>query len=100
MGESTTDFQAFLDGEDLESYEELEALYLSVRDGESNGSFDVTTKGDKTFIKGSSGDVTLSLLGTKARDAFLKKLNDYKDDPDMDIESWAAFKRNMAKDDD
>ena len=99
MAKSTTDFQEFLDGEDLESYEELEALYLSARDGESNGSFDASTKDDNTFVTGSAGEVTLALIGKKARDAFLRKLNDYKDDPDMDIESYAAFKRNMAKDD-
>lgn len=90
----TPDFNVWLDENEPDGHEEIYALYQSVDERESVGVWDVKIQGDKTFITGPFG--TLQLLSEKARLAFLRKVESLKSDPDMDMESWYGFERNMA----
>jgi len=91
---STTDFDEWLEENNPDGHEEIYTLYLSVDEREGNGIWEVTTKDDKTFVSGSTS--TLQLLSEKSRLAFLRKIEGLKSDPEMDMESWYGFERNMA----
>ena len=79
---------------DPEGHEEIYALYQAVENREGHGPFDVTTKGEMTFVKGHAS--TLVLANQNARSAFLKMVDDLKNDNELDMESWYGFRRNMA----
>jgi len=91
---STTNFDVWLEENEPDGHEEIYSLYQAVDLREGYGLWDVTTQGDKTFIKGTTS--TLQLLSEKARLAFLTAVEKLKDDPEMDMESWYGFERNMA----
>lgn len=91
---STADFDVWLEENEPDSYDEIYTLYHSVNEREGNGIWEVTTRDDKTFVTGSTS--TLQLLSEKSRLAFLRKVEALKSDPDMDMESWYEFERNMA----
>lgn len=91
---NTTDFEVWLEDNEPDGYEEIYTLYRSVEDRESNGIWVVTNAGDKTFVTGSNS--TLQLLSEKARRAFLAAVVALKSDPEMDMESWYGYERNMA----
>ena len=89
---STTDFNDFLHGVDLEDYNEIYELANAASQGESGNYYEVTQEGDKIFIK------TLALLSEAARNAFILKLEqEYMDG--MDQESFWGYKRALEKSD-
>jgi hypothetical protein len=97
---ATTDFEVWLGANNLEEEGNLEViynLYMAVLKGETIGKWDVTTKDDKTFVKGAG--LTLQLLSDMARNAFLKRVERLNDDPDMSMEAWYVSKKEMAKND-
>ena len=71
---STTDFNDFLHGVDLEDYNEIYELANAASQGESGNYYEVTQEGDKIFIKCVYADKTLALLSEAARNAFILKL--------------------------
>jgi hypothetical protein len=93
----TTDFDSWLAANDPKGFESIYNLHRTVLDRRSYGGWEVTTKDAKTFIKGC--DETLQLLSEKARFAFLARIDDLKDDPELTMEGWYEFNRAMAKDD-
>ena len=48
-------------------------------------------------IKANHIDDTLMLASEKAREAFLSLIHSRYCDPELDIESWYQYSRNMAK---
>ena len=93
---NTSEFDVWLEENEPEDHEEIYSLYNSVVHRESWGLWEVTTNGDKTFIKGPNS--TLNLLSGNARQAFQNRVEALKSDPEMDMESWYGYERNMAND--
>jgi len=91
---STTNFDDWIEENDPEGHEEIYALYQAISSREGFGNFDVTTDGEKTFIKGNVS--TLVLVNENARAAFSKMVDELKGDDTMDMDSWYGFQRNMA----
>jgi len=96
LSTSTTSFDDWMGNNKPDGHEDIYALYNAVAMGETFGTYDVVTDGDKTFIKGPVS--TLVLVSEKARNAFLKEVEGLKDDPEMDMESWYGFKVAISKD--
>lgn len=92
--QDTTDFEVWIEDNEPDGYEEIYTLYRSVAEREDNGIWAVTTNGDKTFVTGPTS--TLQLLSEKARRTFLNAVEALKSDPEMDMESWYGYERNMA----
>lgn len=94
-----TDFDLWLDSVDLSDFNDVYALYHSVSGIEDWGSFR-TERGrgfQQLLVHSSDCSEPLLLASDKARDAFLKKVeNDYCED--MDIESYYGFHHAMEKD--
>lgn len=91
---NTTNYSVWLEEHDPDGHEEIYSLYQAATERQSYSLWDVKTQDDKTFITGSSG--TLQLLSEKARLAFVRKVESLSTDPEMDMESWYGFERNMA----
>jgi len=94
---STSDFDAWLDAEGPDGFEEAYFLYEAIVNG-VDGIYTATQDGDKTFIKGPNGS-TLKLLSKDAYFAFLHRIESYKPDRDLDWESAYAYRRAMREDD-
>lgn len=97
MSKTTSGFEEWFGDNEPDDFEDIYALYNAASSRETFGTYEVKTSGEKTFITGPIS--TLALLSEKARTAFLAKIEDLKDDPDMDMESWYGFKRAISKDD-
>jgi len=72
-------------------------LFKAVYERRDFGSFKVTTKGEKTFVKRDEG--TLALLSEKARDAFLLRVAALAGETPATMEGWYYMMRAMAKPD-
>ena len=97
---ATTDFEMWLDGTDLSDFNDVYALYHSVAGIEDWGSYKtVRGRGVEQFIvTAADNDESLLLASNKARDTFLKKIeDDYCEG--MDIEGYYGFHHAMEKDD-
>lgn len=96
---STTDFQEWLGGTDLSDYNDVYSLYYSVYNVEGFGSYDTEKTDNGGYVVTScDNDMTLFLATEKAREAFLKKVeDDYCEG--MGIEGYYAFYHAMEKDD-
>lgn len=96
---STTDFQEWLDGTDLSDYNDVYSLYYSVYNVESFGSYTTVKTANNGYVVTSCDiDMSLFLATEKAREAFLKKVeDDYC--KGMGIEGYYAFYHAMEKDD-
>jgi hypothetical protein len=92
--DSTSNFDAWLEQNDVEGHEEIYALHQALEGRKTFGNFEVTRDGEKTFIKGPAS--ILVLATNKARVAFLKTVEQLKGDDDLDMDSWYSFKRSMA----
>ena len=97
---ATTDFEMWLDGTDLSDYNDVYALYHSVAGVEDWGSYK-TVRGrgvGQLIVTAADNDEPLLIASDKARDTFLKKIeDDYCED--MDIEGYYGFHHAMEKDD-
>lgn len=98
---TTTSFEDWLDANlDGTDYDDVWNLYHSVAEESPMGTFRTTKNGvqGKYFVTNECGEGTLMLASDKARDAFLRKIeDDYCQD--MDIEGYYAFHKAMEKDD-
>ncbi len=95
---SMTNFEEWLaPGNEPDDYEDAYALNEATN-LQSYGAYEGTGDDKRMFIKGPTGD-TLALVSSKAIDAFRRHIETFKDDPEMDWESWYGFKCAMAKDD-
>lgn len=95
---STTNFDEFLHGVNLDDYNEIYELANAASQGENGNYYEVTQDGDKIFIKCVYADITLALLSEAVRNAFISKLEqDYMDG--MDQESFWGYKRALEKSD-
>jgi hypothetical protein len=92
--QTTTNFDVWLEENEPDGHEEIYALYQAVDFRESYGFWNVKCDGEKTFVEGSTS--RLGLLTEKARLAFLRSVEALKSDPEMDMESWYGYERNMA----
>lgn len=95
------DFDAWLEEANPDDFEEIYALYCTVKDEESSAWYQCSRSKDKQrfFIKGSNTEDTLMLLSDKAKASFLSLIVSRYCDRDNDMEMWYDFKRSMAKDD-
>jgi|688.fasta_scaffold312258_1 uncharacterized protein YutE (UPF0331/DUF86 family) len=88
----------WLDGLDLDGYEEIYSLYRTVADKEDFGIFKLQEKGNKIILSVPHVDDTLELDNDEERQQFADLIEaEYMDD--MDAESWYGFQRAMEKDD-
>lgn len=96
-----TDFDGWLDQADPDDYEEIYALYRAVANGETFGRYECKpSQGHfKWFVKAGCTEDTLMLASSKAREAFLRRIEERFGDGELDMESWYHFHRNMAQDD-
>ena len=97
---ATTDFDLWLDSVDLSDFNDVYSLYHSVSDIEDWGPFK-TERGrgsQQLLVHSYDCDEPLLLASDKAREAFLKKVED-KYCEDMDIESYYGFHHAMEKND-
>lgn len=95
-----TDFDLWLDNNDLSDFNDVYALYHSVSGIEDWGSYK-TERGrgnQQLLVYSCECEDPLLLASDKARDAFLKKIEDNYCE-DMDVESYYAFHHAMEKDD-
>lgn len=95
-----TDFDLWLDNVDLSDFNDVYALYHSVSGIENWGTFRAERGRGAQQLLVYSHDCSepLLLASDKARDAFLKKVeDDYCED--MDIEGYYGFHHAMEKDD-
>jgi hypothetical protein len=91
---TTTNFDDWLSENSVEDPEEIYALYEAATNRKGDLIFEVTTVGEKTFIK---GDASTLLLATEwARKAFVTRINQLKGDDTLDMESWIGLQRNLA----
>ncbi|MCR9017510.1 hypothetical protein [Aquiflexum gelatinilyticum] len=99
IGESQeSNMYAWLDGINLEGYEEIYSLYRTVADKEDFGIFNIEEIGNKILISVPHLDDVLELNSEEERKQFADLIEtEYMDD--MDAESWYGFKRAMEKDD-
>lgn len=95
-----TDFDLWLDNVDLSDFNDVYSLYHSVSGIEDWGSFRTERgRGSQNLLVHSYDcDESLLLASDKARDAFLKKIED-KYCEGMDIESYYGYHHAMEKDD-
>lgn len=93
---ATTEFNDWID-DNVENIEDAFCLEQCILGNENYGSFDISSKGDKKFIK-AFGD-TLMIASIKAQETFLEILEERFADEGLDIESTYEFYRQMAKDD-
>ena len=94
----TTDFQRFLnDGNEPRNYEEAYGLHLAAS-GQGGRHYEITESRDgKRFIKGAGG-LTLALVSEGAIADFATCVDQFKDDHEMDWETWYARKCAEAQD--
>ncbi len=91
----TTNFHLWLrENVITDNFEDYYCLYEAVSSRETVGDFEVSIKDEMTFIKGATS--TLCLATENARLAFLREVENLKDDKDMDWDSWIGYKRNMS----
>jgi hypothetical protein len=92
--DSTSNFHDWLEQNDVEGHEEIYELYHAVQGRETFGNFEVSTSGEKTFIK---GPASILVLATKSAEAaFSKLVYELKADDGLDMDSWYGYQRNMA----
>lgn len=96
---SITDFREWLESTDLSGYNDVYSLYHSVCNIEDFGSYEtVKTSNGGYVVTSCDSDMTLFIASEKARETFLKIIeDDYCEG--MDIEGYHAFHRAMEKDD-
>lgn len=95
-----TDFDLWLDNNDLSDFNDIYSLYHSVSGIETWGAFK-TERGranQQLLVHSYECDEPLLLASDKARDAFLKKIEDTYCEG-MNIESYYSFYHAMEKDD-
>jgi len=93
---STTDFTLWMDFYiDSNEYGEIFSLYQAIMHKDSDiGTpvWDITIKGDQTFVKPAHGGETLALLSEKAIETFLSML-DERYGHGIGVELWADCQR-------
>ena len=96
----TCDFQKFLNGVELEGYQEVSALNTAVENCSSFGIYNVkpATGSNRWIVSAPHSDEGLLLASSKAKKAFLSCLTQTYCG-DLDMESWSSFEHSMAKDD-
>jgi DNA-binding Lrp family transcriptional regulator len=99
IGESKeSQMHDWLDGLDLDGYEEIYSLYRAVADKEDFGIFKYEETDNKIILSAPHIDDKLELDNDEERKQFEDLIEaEYMDD--MDAESWYGFKRAMDKDD-
>lgn len=100
LNTTITDFKAWLDGLDLEDFNDVYSLYRAVQDCDDWGTFTCTKheSADKWFVKELGSDVTLLLASEKARDYFLEHLT-RTNCGELEMEGWYAYHHAMEKED-
>lgn len=91
-----TDFEDWMDN-NVENIEDAFCLRQCILNNENYGSYDISSNGEKKFIK--AFDETLLLASIKAQETFLDMLESRYADEGLDIESTYEFYRQMAKND-
>ena len=96
------DFKAWIDGVDLEDYNEVYCLYRAVKDLNEWGGFRCTqretSRGNMYFVKCDYTDDILMLASDKARDYFLDDL-EKTHAGELDMEHWYGYKYSLEKED-
>lgn len=97
---SITDFEAWTFALDLDGFEEIDALYRSVKEVDDYGMYrTVKGKKDGTFVVTASFmDDSLFLASEKARDAYLRYIEEKYCGGEPE-EIWYAVEHANAKDD-
>lgn len=98
---TTTNFDEWLDNNELSDYNDVYSLYQSVLNVEEWAGFKtIRGKSEGQYIVSSieCSDINLFLASEKARDSFLSTI-EKKYCEDMDIESYYGYHRAMEKDD-
>lgn len=95
-----TDFQEWIDQTDLDDYNDVYSLYMTVYNLENWGGYQIQEGhvDGQYFLKGIDAEDTLMLASEKARNAFLKKIETDCCNGE-DIEAWYGFHHAMEKDD-
>ncbi len=97
-----TDFKDWIEAVELEDFNDVYCLYKSVEQLEEWGAFSttqrMTSKGNIYFVKCSYIDDILMLASNKAKDYFIKNLEEVYAG-DMTMEGWYYYKQQMEKDD-
>ncbi len=100
---TTSDFKNWVDFVELENYEEIYCIYRAVADLDEWGAFKctekITSKGSMYFLKCDYCDDILMLASDKAREYFMKYIEDIYVQSELDIEGWYSIKRAMEKND-
>ncbi|MCP5557733.1 MAG: hypothetical protein H7A55_08265 [Verrucomicrobiaceae bacterium] len=100
--ETTTGFESWLDGIELENHAEVYSLHRSVNECTSYGPFTTGPVGGSSIgwiVNAFHCEQPLLLASLKAKQAFLACLIDRYCEGDVDMESWYGAKLAMAKPD-
>lgn len=95
-----TDFKEWLQGVDLDDYNDVYDLYCAVNSVADIGMFECLKKESDNsmyFVKSTTTDDVLLLASDKARNYFIDHLNTTFAG-DLDIEGWYNFKHENEKD--
>lgn len=95
-----TDFEQWLDENvDGNDYIDVYSVYCTVNEGMGQGGYEIkkNQSNGRLFVTG-PGENTLMIASDKAKEAFLKMIEDRYCE-DMDIEGYYAFHHAMEKDD-
>lgn len=98
---TNTDFQDWLDQNDLSDYNSVYELYQTIDSCEGYGSFDIqSAKGgdDRWIVSSYDTEDKLLIIGQKAKSTLLSIIED-KYCEDMGIEGFYAYHHAMEKDD-
>lgn len=102
MAEAILDFKVWLAGIDLENYDDVHSLYMSIQQIDEYGGFTTTRRetqnGEQFFIKCDWAEEPLILQSDKARRFMLKHIEQTYCG-EMDMEGWYAYHKAMEKDD-
>ncbi len=93
---ATTDFDTWI-SENVNNLEDAYCLRQSILNDENIGSFEISAKDGKKFVK-AFGE-TLMLASIKAKETFLSMLENRYSEDGLDIETLYDFNRLMEKDD-
>ena len=94
---ANTDFDLFL--EQIEDLEDAFCLDQTIRTGMNYGSYYYDSNDERVFISSDCWDDTLMLASDKARDYFLKILEEKWSEEGIPLDIYYEMKRQMAKND-
>ncbi|CUH70087.1 hypothetical protein TL5118_04062 [Thalassovita autumnalis] len=94
----TTNFQDWLSAYGPETKQDAFDLYDAVTTASPCGRYDASGSDGKVFVSVPS-EPKLAILGSAAKQAFMKVLDSYNPFPDMGWEGAKEYHRSMSKDD-